>query len=205
MLYQMAMYQFCLDTNCLIALENNEASGSAVRNLVKLAELGKVHLSTLGISASENQIGGGQLKNFAEFKDRLHKLGMGHLTLLKPIAIWDVTFWDWCVGASDDDEKLLDRIHSLLFPGIDAGWPAFAAHSKTDQNDLDSKTYRKWINAHCDAQVAWACINYKQDALITSNTRDFQNKAVEFSKIGLKWILTPENALSELRAPPHPA
>ena len=34
---------------------------------------------------------------------RLSAVGLGHLTILGPIAYWGVTFWDWSVRASDQE------------------------------------------------------------------------------------------------------
>jgi hypothetical protein len=59
---------------------------------------------------------------------------------------------------------------------------------------LDTKLGRKWRNAHCDAQAAWACIKYDQDIFVTSNIKDFQKNISQLIKLGLTGVATPSEA-----------
>jgi hypothetical protein len=107
-----------LDTNCFIDLdENREPSAGCVRSLIALHSAGNVCLRLVGSSASERQRVGPYLTNFAQFKSRLEALEIGHLELLLPPAVFDVSYLDWCVLLGDDDIPLLESIHHALFPG----------------------------------------------------------------------------------------
>src|SRR5262245_27959693 len=83
-----ALLTFTLDTNCIIAVDENRSEAEAVRQLAlahrnKLASVGLV-----AISASERQRDGANLQNFDEFKKRLESLGLGDLDLLEPMAYY---------------------------------------------------------------------------------------------------------------------
>lgn len=190
------MIKLCLDSNCIISLELKEASAQSIERLIQAADAGKVAISILGISASERQLGGGQLRNIGEFIARLERIGASRLEILKPIGVREVTFWDWCIFASDQDSQLLAELHTQMSPNIRHSWPDYAAEQPVDPHDRSTRAHRKWINAHCDAQVAWACVHYQQDALITMNTHDFQKNASKLFALGLKRVATPEVALT---------
>jgi hypothetical protein len=110
--------KFALDTNCIIELDEQRAHAKELRKLSELARSGQIHLSVLGISASENQKGGGSLPNFSDFTARLTRLDLGHLEVLRPIGFWDVTYWDWSLDCEPADFQILDGIWRVIFPGI---------------------------------------------------------------------------------------
>ena len=116
-----------LDTNCIIALENGEAAASEIHQLVQHAQVGTVELAILGISASENQKAFYQGQDFTGFQNRVSVLGLGKLVILKPIAFWDVTFWDWCISPTDKDIKLLNDLWVVIFPKSESDWVKRAA------------------------------------------------------------------------------
>ena len=72
---------FTLDTNCLIAVANNEPAAGAVRALADAHTAGRADVAVVAMSASEKQQGGHYIRNFAVFRDRLVSLGLGHLNV----------------------------------------------------------------------------------------------------------------------------
>ena len=187
-----------LDTNCIIALENGEAAASEIHQLVQHGQIGKIELAILGISASENQKAFYQTQDFTGFQNRVSALGLGKLEILKPIGFWDVTFWDWSISPSDKDVKLLCDIWAVIFPRSEIDWVKRAAASGIDVNDNSSKESKKWRNELCDAQIAWATINYERDALVTLNTSDFQRNHLALKSLGLSAVWTPAEALQNI-------
>ena len=194
--------KFALDTNCIIELDEQRAHAVELRQLSELAKFGLIHLSILGISASENQKGGGSLPSFSDFTARLLRLDLGHLEILKPIGFWDVTYWDWSLNCETHDFQVLDNIWKVLFPKISSSWLDYAKSKKADEQDTSTRTYLKWRNALCDAQIAWATVKYGQDVLVTLNTKDFQKNSLALKSVGIRSILTPSEALTH--APTHP-
>jgi hypothetical protein len=152
-------------------------------------------VSVLGITASELQKDGTYTNNFVGFREWLKSLGADNLNLLKPIAVWDVTFWDWSMIGTDEDLQLIATLHNLMFPKINSSWIEYANACGEDPSNPDTKLSHKWRNAHCDVQAAWACIKYDQDVFVTSNTTDFQRNIAQLSKLGLKGVATPSEAL----------
>jgi hypothetical protein len=89
------MMKLALDRNCLIDIEQDRPAAIYVKNLIKHNTDGKAIVSVLGITASELQKDGTYTGNFVGFREWLKSLGADGLNLLRPIAVWDVTFWDW--------------------------------------------------------------------------------------------------------------
>jgi len=119
------MLTFTLDTNCIIALENNEPAAHAIRALVDAHERYEANVAIVAISASERQMDRQQLKSFAEFQQRLATLGLGTLEILRPILYWDIAFWDWCLWADEEMLALERQIHEVLFPTVPFLWPDY--------------------------------------------------------------------------------
>jgi hypothetical protein len=188
------MMRLALDRNCLIDIEQDRPAAIYVKNLIKHNEDGKVIVSVLGITASELQKDGTYTSNFVGFREWLKSLDADGLNLLKPIAVWDVTFWDWSMVGTDEDLQLVATLHDLMFPKISNSWIDYANACGVDPLTLDTKLGRKWRNAHCDAQAAWACVKYDQDIFVTSNTKDFQKNISQLTKLGLKGVATPGEA-----------
>jgi hypothetical protein len=189
------MLKFALDRNCLIDIEQNRPSAVYVRELIKGNLGGKALVSVLGITASELQKSGTYANNFLGFREWLKDVGADSLELLKPLGVWDVTYWDWCVHGEDEDSNFLATAHDLMFPKINSSWAVYASACGEDPSNLDSKVCRKWRNAHCDAQAVWACVKYDQDAFVTSNTKDFQMNFSKLAPLGLKQVVTPSEAV----------
>jgi hypothetical protein len=105
---------FTLDTNCLIAVANNEPAAGAVRALADAHTAGRADVAVVAMSASEKQRGGYYLRNFAEFRDRLVSLGLGHLNVILPMGYWGISFWGHCLWPDDATKKLEHEIHSIV-------------------------------------------------------------------------------------------
>jgi hypothetical protein len=162
------MMKFTLDRNCLIDIEQDRPAATHVKELIKRNMDGEAIVSVLGITASELQKDGTYTSNFVGFREWLKSLGADSLNLLKPIAVWDVTFWDWSMVGTDEDLQLVATLHDLMFPKINSSWIEYTNTCGEDPLKLDTKHCRKWRNAHCDAQAAWACIKYDQDIFATN-------------------------------------
>ena len=160
------MTTFTLDTNCIIALDEQRPEAGAIRALAEAHRSGTANVALVGISASERQQGGGHIENFATFQARLARLGIDHLHLLRPMAYCDVTFFDWCVLTDESMVDLEHQIHTVLFPNIEFGWLDFCrARDLEPEAGID----RKWRNAKCDVQALWSHIHHKRGVFVTSD------------------------------------
>lgn len=182
-----------LDTNCIIDIDEKRANLESVVRLSDASKLGKIEVSVCGISASENQKGGVSLDNFSKFSDRLKKLDLEHLNVLFPMAIWDVTYWDTSISCGPEQQTLFTQIWNAMFPNINANWQLY--EKERANQGKEKNAYRDWLNALCDAQIAWATIYYNQDALVTANVRDFQKNAMALGSLGVRNIFTPLEAI----------
>jgi hypothetical protein len=162
------MLTFTFDTNCIIALENNEPAGPAIRALVDAHERSKANVAVVAISASEKQKERQQLRDFAEFRQRLTALGLGNLEILLPIFYYDVSFWDWGLEADDEAMLALERdIHEVLSPAAPFLWSDFCAANGLDPEASPLNT--KWRNQKCDVLALWSHIYYARDVFVTND------------------------------------
>jgi hypothetical protein len=192
------MAMFSLDTNCLIDLEEGRPNAAAVRALAEAHRNGRADVAVVAISASERQKSGSRLANFDEFKDRLAALDLTHLRILKPMLYWDVGFWDWAYWAEPDMVTLEQKIHAVLFPGVEFEWKDFcSARSRSPDAEF---TDSKWRNAKCDVQALWSHIYHGRDVFVTGD-RGFHaaSKRPSLLALGAGRIVSPEDALMLMR------
>jgi hypothetical protein len=184
--------RFTLDTNCIIAIDEQRPEASAIRKLCDACASGLIDLAVVGISASEKQKGGGTLDNFQLFLDRLSRLGLQSCTILKPMLYFDICFFDWSYWSSPEMEVLEESIHQTLFPNIELHWSDYCAARNLDPNAID----HCWRNAKCDTQALWAHIWHKRDVFVTSDG-DFHSasKITALSALGAGKIERPEAAV----------
>jgi hypothetical protein len=158
------MTTFTLDTNCIIALDEQRSEASAIRALSEAHRAGSAHVALVGISASERQQGDGHIENFATFQARLAGLGIGHLHLLRPMAYCDITFCDWCVFTDESMVHLERQIHTILFPNIEFDWTDYCHARGLDPAAGIDHT---WRNAKCDVQMIWTHMHHKREVFVT--------------------------------------
>lgn len=193
------MLTFTLDTNCLIALDENRPEAAAVRGIVDAHASGKAQVAIVAISASEKQKGGGHLESFVEFQKRLALLSLDHLELLPPMFYWDITYWDRCIWPEAEMESTEKRIHEILFPNVQFLWSDYcAAQGITDANP---PLAHKWRNAKCDVQAIWSHIYHKRNVFVTGD-HNFraETKKPSLIALGANKIETPDSALLLLNA-----
>lgn len=186
------MTNLTLDTNGLIAIEKEETTSGDVLRLRDLDGERRINLKLVAASASENQVGDRLLGTFAEFQDWLGTLGFQNQEVLRPLCIWGVGFWDFCLwGDGAGREELLYR---QLWSVLTAG----RAIPTLPDNDSDARKYR---NAVCDTLMIWSHIYYGGDIFVTTDTRHFNNKARHGAllSLGAKAIMTPREAVEALR------
>lgn len=187
-----------LDFNCVIDLENKESLNSNLYSIIQLQEKGNIELAIPGISASERFKAGQKISNFSEFQKRIQKLSVREIEILKPMGIWNFTFYGWCIWGGIEMENLDRAIHETLFPNIPFIWREYA-----QKNDLDPENQEvkgKWRNARCDSISLWCHIYYQREIFITRDNNFLKTKKERLIKLGAKSICTPDEALVTLNS-----
>ncbi|WKE70580.1 hypothetical protein [Streptomyces sp. WP-1] len=187
------MLSFTLDTNCLIAVEEKRPEAAAVRELVAQQRASRAAVRLVATMAAENQRDGTVLDNFSHFQRRISKLGLGGLEILAPVAVCDLTYFDWCVLAHDEAEAEAIRLHKVLFPTSPFGYlDAVPGNLGEETRQLAE---RKWRNQQLDVLVLHTHIMAKADVFVTSD-RNFlkQSKRQRLAELGARMILTPADA-----------
>jgi hypothetical protein len=190
---------FTLDTNCLIDVDDNRPAATYVKGLIEAADKGFADVAMVASSASERQPGGGRLKTIEQFKSRMHKLGFGSVKLLKPIARWDLSFWDYEIQPTDAQMLLEELIFETLFPDVPYRWQDYAASHEIESVD-EPKAF-KWRNRLCDAQAFWGHVENKRDVFVTSDARFKKRLSAKGGPFSADTIATPADAIEILNSP----
>lgn len=185
-----------LDTNCLIDIEEDRKNAVYLRQLIKWHR-DKLNLRVVGISASERQPNGRIAKTFKEFKQKLSRIGLDHIEILKPMGYISICYIDWAILS---DEKMLadeQSIHAILFPDMQFKYKDYCL--KKQINPLETQIDWKWLNAKCDVQVLWSHIHYGGGIFVTSdNNFHKESKKPLLISLGVGDILKPKEALEKI-------
>lgn len=186
-----AVLGFTLDTNCLIALEEQRDTAHGVRALLGRHTARSAIVQIVATTASENQLDGEPTTNFTVFQRRLEAAGMGDLPILKPAALFDFAYWDWAVWASESTTEELQEIHDVLFPALPFDFETDA--SMTPAEGKQAK--RKWRNYGLDGLGLHTHIQAGGDVYVTSDKNFMkQTKKAPLARLGAPLILNPHEA-----------
>jgi hypothetical protein len=193
------MPKITLDTNCIIALEENRTEAADIRKLIELDRNKEIQVAVVGISASENMPGGGGADSFAWFQDKLSRVGLAQNEILRPMGYWGITFWDWALWSDDEMEDLAKKIHSILFPNCEYNYTAHCKMMSIEPNE--DHIEQKWRNRLCDVLVAWSHVFHGRDILVTCD-RNFlkESKQAALIDLGCRHICAPKEAVSQCLA-----
>lgn len=176
--------RFVLDTNCIIDLEEDRENARALRELIDAWKSGHIDLAVVAVSASENQKDGLAGRDFSAFEAKLARAGLTGVTMLLPLMMWDVSFWDHALWTNPEMEALANRLRDALFPNAGEYPPSDVASNS------------KWRNQLCDAVVAWSCIYHAWPCLVTSDG-NFHKHAASLRKLGLSEVVYPIDAAGQ--------
>lgn len=192
------MIKVTLDHNCIIALENNEASAPYIKELINMNDKNKIILQVVSIGAAERLPDGRHISNITEFKERIVVVGLGHVTILKPIAYWGLSFWGWGLNSDgpNGSMKTLEReIHKILFPEIEFEYVDFC--KARNLNPRSKEIDGKWRNRKCDVLTLWSHMYHKGDIFVSSE-KGINKRKQALIQLGVGDILTPQVAVSKL-------
>lgn len=189
-----------LDTqNAIIALENEQTSAHAIRELIARHRRGQIAVSLCGVAASENTRSGASETWYHSFEQRLSRLDLLQIPILLPVTRLGFSYWGRCVLASEEMKVLEWEIHQILHPRIQYNYRAFC-----DVKDLDASKRvvdPEWRNAICDSQALCCHIHYGNDVFV-SDDRNYRKtrKMEDLLELGAGLILTPDEAIQKLDA-----
>ncbi len=163
------MLSLTLDINCFIDADQAQPVRGDVLQITEAARRGEVDIAILASNAFERQLGGGHFKRLADFRARVVAIGLGEITLLRPIARHGLSFHGFGI-MSDEAAVLRERlIFKTLFPTMPERWSDFAAINGLDKKDLWNAGAWKWRNCLGAAQAFWAHEDAKRDVFVTSD------------------------------------
>ncbi|MEU7058531.1 hypothetical protein [Streptomyces sp. NPDC046197] len=187
------MLTFTLDTNCLIALEEQRPDAPAVEALVTRHRAGTAAVRVVATAAAENQQDGTVLDNFAGFQERLARMGLADLEILRPVCVVDLSYLDWCVFAHDEAENEGRELHAVLFPTASFDYKDAVPEELDDLSRAQAE--RKWRNRQLDVLVLQTHILARGDVFVTSD-KNFRkpSKQARLTALGAPLILAPADA-----------
>ena len=188
-----------LDTNCIIDLENNAKAARYIRTLIRMHEDRRINLRVVAISASERKRDRTYAANFSEFKERIAAIGLGNVEILRSIAHFDITYFDWCILAGDENDPMMElerRVHEILFPEIQFFYKEFC---KKNGIDINSALDPRWRNAKCDVLAMWSHIYYGGGVFVTRDSNFLEpTKKSLLVTLGAGEIVEPNEAVTRL-------
>ncbi len=157
-----------------------------------------IEVGVLATSACENLKGSPGLPvSPRAFLARLNALGWVHLQIVPTVAVYDMTFWDFCFWANDDDSDLISQIWRVIGKSIPENITDFSKmHHIADSEPNESAKFKKWRNVWCDVHSAHAHIKASRDVFITMNSKHFQANRGELALLGMDRIETPKSYLA---------
>jgi hypothetical protein len=187
------MVAFTLDTNCLIAIEEQRAEATSVLDLVARQRAGTAVVRLVATMAAENQRDGTVLDNFSGFQQRVHGLGLADLEILRPVCVLDLSYLDWCVVAHDEAEDESRRLHEVLFPSAPFGYRVAVPEDLDDA--ARQKAERSWRNKQLDVLVLHTHIMAGAEVFVTSD-KNFRkaSRQTRLAALGARLILPPQEA-----------
>ncbi|WP_457587326.1 hypothetical protein [Ensifer canadensis] len=188
---------FTLDHNSFIHLEQGTAEGQAVAAILKVAKRGGAHIAVAVSSASEKILGGAYPGDIDHFRFRMNAVGLGEAPLLQTIAKCGLSYWDWGICPTPDQQAREAFIFRTLFPTIAPEWPDFAALNGLDPEDLTTPGAHKWRNPLCDVQAFWAHDDAERDVFVTTDRR-FARKLSRSPEFAAAKVRTPTEAAAML-------
>ena len=186
------MKTFTLDTNCIIHVEAKQVFARHIQALAAAHRSGFANIALVAVSASEQQLDYRYMANYEEFTQRVGRLDMSHLPVLKAIAYRDISFWDQALWADEAMVAREKQIHAVLFPTISFSWPEVAAANSINPSEADRKIYKKWRNSFCDRQMFWAHDHNRRDVFVSSD-KNFK-KLVGAAGFPAALVCNPEEA-----------
>jgi len=186
-----------LDTNCIIDLEEKRDTASDIQALIRMHDQQRINLRVVAISASERKPDGKYASNFAEFKEKIAAVGLGHVEILKPIDYYNITFYDWCLYSGEEMSELELKIHQILFPNIEFEYKEFCGKRGVDPNNKEVD--RDWRNPKCDVLALWSHIHYGGGIFVTRD-KNFheETKKPALIALGAGDILRPKPTVEKL-------
>jgi hypothetical protein len=154
----LCLMRITLDHNCIIHLEQRTEIGAQVETIVTTPSN---QCYVVNIGASEMREKGVRPEHYERFEELLTAARIEHLPRLNPMLIFDVTFWDRCIWASDEMTVLAQNIESTLFGN--------AQPIDVAGEGLDSPAGRKWLNRICDIHTMWCHIQNGNEIFITTD------------------------------------
>lgn len=187
-----------LDTNCIIALEENRPEAPFIRELMSLHDASTVHLRVVAISASERKLDGTYALSFNEFKQKIAAVGLGQVEILPTLAYPGMAFPDWCYPTGMETTIFERRIHEVLFPTLEFSYLEYRNRLGIDptSDNIDPK----WRNKKCDVLALWSHIRFQGDIFVTSDGNFHSvSKKGQLTSLGAGSILTPQEAILAIR------
>ena len=195
------MLSFSLDWNCVIAVENREPAGASVVALSDAYRAKRADVALLATSASESLRDNTFPGSYGHFEDRVKSAGLEDLPALQTPAVWSLTFWDRSYWVDiEKDRQAKAAIWAVRFPTIEEE-PWHRLGARTFAEIVHTPEMKKWRNAWCDGHNLVTHIDHNRDAFVTTNTDDYQRNSGMLRQLGIRTILTPDEARATVE--PH--
>ena len=182
------MMNVTFDTNCIIALEENESTADDLRRIVRSAVEQKLRLRVVAISASERSrrdaTSSGEFSG--DFQLKIANAGLeGVVEILIAPAIWDMSYWNESMCITEADDANAKQIQRILHPNE----PLYP-----NEPFEPSSEHGRRVNRAIDTWALWTHLHNGGGAFVTSDGNFHkQDKKPRLEQLGTS-ILRPHEA-----------
>lgn len=182
-----------IDTNCIIALDENRPQALVLRQLISLSDAKRIELRVPAISASEKQKDNRYLGNFKHFKERLVRLGLESAKIIYTLNYLGVTYIGTSVLGGPTLMMLEREIHEILAPNRPIHWSG-----DIKENSESIKRWHKWRNTKCDVMAFWSHVWYG-GGIFVSDDANFSRKKDQLINLAGGAVITSDLALETIK------
>jgi len=192
------MKTFTIEWNAVMTLEHEGRLGrEALLELISLHGK-KIDLGIVTTAASENTRLKEMPSTALDFDQRLETNGIGHLTKVMTIGVFDLTYYDYSIYATAEAKAVISKLWGIIKPtGIPIDHLEYAKQTGIASGELiTSSAYSRWRNKWCDVYSLQAHINAGRDVYMSGDVKNFRgDKRGRLVELGIGHICGYDEAL----------
>ncbi len=139
----------------------------------------EIDLGIVTTAASENTKKRELPANATKFVRRLEGLNWGHLSKVRTLGVYSLTYFDFCRYAGENSQEVVQKLWSVIDPNekIPRDRKEFAKKKGFDPSTpLGHPAFSKWRNQWCDVYSLEAHIAAERDLFVSGDEKNFKGE-----------------------------
>lgn len=174
------MLKVTLEWNAVTTLDDPTRSGWESLTKIVAAHKSVFDVGIVTTAASENSADKTFWSDVNVFEARLEAVEMSDLKKVLTMGCYDLTYYDYCFLAEEDDEALVDKLWAIPPKGVPRTSADFAKMKGLPSDmDITAPEFARWRNHWCDVHSWHAHIKAKRDVFVTGDTKNFRGPRMQ--------------------------